>query len=132
MPTRPLASAGRSHVVGLVLLALLLQALSPLLHARLSSLLFASYGQRVDIATFCLPGRIQPPSSDDTGGQPSPRLPDCPLCVGGAVPAVDLPVALEAAKPPPSATVDRAEAAPETLRVTRAAPAHRPRGPPSV
>lgn len=124
-------TAARAHVIGLVLLALLLQALSPLLHARLLSLHAAQTGQRIAVAAFCLPGHRAPAAADDAGGSP-PRLVDCPLCVGGAAPAADLPAPSDVVTPPPSAASHTPAMPPATIRVVRPPAAHQPRGPPAV
>jgi hypothetical protein len=125
-PASPNASSVRVHLLGAMLLALLLQALSPLLHARLQAL--AADGQRVAMAAFCLPGQSAPPAPADRERAPAPV--DCLLCQGGTAPAADLPTLPRIALPP---TVVIATAIAETPPRTPAiAPlrAHRPRGPP--
>src|SRR5262245_57770307 len=97
---RPPVSAVRAHVFGLVLLALLLQGASPLLHARLLALHAASTGQRIDIAAFCL---SSPTSSVPVGKPDGTTLPagftNCQLCQGGAPPAADVPTPSVVAAP---------------------------------
>ncbi|HJQ60322.1 MAG TPA: DUF2946 family protein [Vineibacter sp.] len=128
----PPASAARVHVVGLLLLALLLQALSPLLHARLLSRYAAETGQPVGIAAFCLPGHGAAAPTDGTGNSP-PRWPaDCPLCQGGAGPSADIAAAANLVAPPPSSTARSTAAWWNDIRVAQVSAAHRPRGPPVV
>lgn len=130
-PARP--SAARIHVIGLLLLALLLQALSPLLHARLQAMHAALTGQRIDVAAFCLPGHAPATGagrSDDAA--PLAALADCQLCQSGAAPFADLPQPPALAAPPVSFIASAS--APAPLQVCSACryPAHRPRAPPVV
>jgi hypothetical protein len=129
---RPPVSAARAHVVGLVLLALLLQALSPLLHARLLAAHAASTGARIDVAAFCLPGHTPPPAADPGG--PPPPVGSCLLCQGTAPAAADVPTpssSLAVAPTPPFAAA-RAAPAIAGVRTSAVPTAHRPRGPPPV
>src|SRR5262245_35123548 len=89
---RPPVSAARAHVVGLVLLALLLQAASPLLHARLLALHAALTGQRIDVAAFCLPNpTMSAPAGNPDGATLPAGFANCHLCQGSAPPAADMP-----------------------------------------
>jgi hypothetical protein len=116
----------------MVLLAVLLQALSPLVHARLLSLHAATTGQRIGVAAFCLPSHTPPPPIDESDGPPPPRLADCPLCVGGAAPTADLLIPLSITIPPPPTAALAVTAPSIDPRVDPAPAAHRPRGPPLV
>lgn len=120
----------RVHVVGLVLLALLLQAVSPLVHARLQVLHAALTGERIDAAAFCLPSHLQAPA--DTDSTPPIRYVDCPLCQGGTAPAVDVtpPVGVVA----PTRPVVVATIAVQTVASPASASwsANQPRGPPAA
>ena len=124
-------SAARAHVVGLVLLAVLLQAFAPLLHARLLSAHAAATGERLDVAAFCLPSHT-PLAQNPDGAPPLPASPDCLLCQGGAPAVADVPAPSVLA--PPAAPVAASDAAPRAagIRAGAVAIAHRPRGPPSV
>jgi hypothetical protein len=133
LANRPvLAPAARVHVVGLLLLALLLQALSPLLHARLQAVRAALTGERIDVAAFCLPGHAPFAPVGESGKAPLPAAPaDCQLCQGNAPPATDLPPLPAAAVPAPLTAAVPA-VTPSGARPASFSPAHRPRGPPAV
>ena len=120
----------RVHVVGLVLLALLLQAMSPLVHARLQVLHAALTGERIDAAAFCLPSHLQAPA--DAESTPPIRYADCLLCQGGTAPAADV-------TPPNNVVAPTRLIVAATIAVeTRAVPApaswlaNQPRGPPAA
>lgn len=134
LPSVPRATttATRVNVVGLVLLALLLQSFSPLLHARLQALAAAS-GLHIGVAVFCLPSQSTPPVPDAPGNGPPPSgLADCQLCQGGTAPAADLPAPASFAVPAASYPAAAPAATPAHPRPLAAAAAHRPRGPPPV
>ena len=127
----PPASAARAHVVGLVLLALLLQAFSPLLHARLLAVHAASTGQRIGVAAFCLPGAAAPVSAANPDGMPPPAgFDNCQLCQGGAPPAADVPAPSGVAAPIALVATAGVVSATADVRTSAVPPAHRPRGPP--
>ncbi len=129
---RPPATAARAHVVGLVLLALLLQAFSPMLHARLA-VHAASTGQRIDVAAFCLPGHALPvPAANPDDAPPLPDADTCQLCQGSAPPAADVPAASAAAAPQVPVVAALVMPATAGIRTSAVPPAHRPRGPPPV
>jgi len=130
---RPPVSAARAHVVGLALLALLLQAVSPLLHARLLALHAASTGQRIDVAAFCLssPAASVPAGKPDGTTLPS-GFANCQLCQGGAPPAADVPTPSVVAAPSRLVAMTEIALAVTDVRATAIPAAHRPRGPPVV
>lgn len=121
----------RLHVVGVMLLALFLQALSPLLHARLLSWHAALTGLNVDMATLCVPGRVPPPPTDDGEGTPSPLI-DGAACGCGTIAVANLAVAGKIRPPPPSILTSAPPTAPGTIRSAAIATGHHPRGPPGV
>ncbi len=132
---RPPVSGARAHVVGVVLLALLLQAALPLLHARLQMLYAVLAGQRIDVAAFCLPGHLAPPVTRDADGLPPAAPPGpagCLLCQGTGAPASD--IALPADVITPTVARITTPIAGVTAHVYSAAVArsNRPRGPPVV
>lgn len=134
IPRRPLSGA-RVHFVGVVLLALLLQALLPLLHARLQVLYAAQTGQRIDVAAFCLPGHPAPLATDDGEGAPpvTPTGPaGCPLCQGTSAAAGDIPLPPDLVLPVALRIASSVEVSSAPVRTVVSARSHQPRGPPLV
>jgi len=128
-------SGGRVHLVGVVLLALLLQALLPLLHARLQVLYAAQTGQRIDVAAFCLPGHPAPPAAratDDVPPAPPTGPAGCPLCQGTGALAGDIPVPPDLVPPAVPRIVSSIAVAAARVRTTISSRSHQPRGPPAV
>jgi len=133
IPRRPLSGA-RAHLVGVMLLALLLQALLPLLHARLQMLHAAQTGQRIDVAAFCLPGHPAPLATDDAEGAPpvTPTGPaGCPLCQGTSA-AGDIPPPPDLVPPAASRIASSIVVSAAPVRTVVRARSHQPRGPPLV
>jgi hypothetical protein len=126
MPAPATVSSARVHLLGAMLLALLLQALSPLLHARLQAL--AADGRHIAVAAFCLPGQSAPPTPADREHVPVPA--DCLLCQGGTAPAADLPTPPRIALPPTLVGATPVAEAPSRTAAFAPSRAHRPRAPP--
>jgi hypothetical protein len=118
------------HVIGLVLLALLLQSISPLLHARLQAIYAALTGQRIDVAAFCLPGHIAPAGSGTDASTWPVASTDCPLCQGGVPPVADLPAPVTVTAPPSPIVTQMVTPVVPDLRAIAAPGAYRSRGPP--
>lgn len=126
---RPITGV-RMHIVGVVLLALLLQTLLPLLHARLQVAYATLTGQRIDVAAFCLPGH---PAAQDTDGTPPAAPPaGCPLCQGAGAPAADIPLPPDLVPPATTRIASAVAAMTAHVRTAAGLRSHRPRGPPAV